>query len=68
MFDEISELGTCSLCGAYTKLIEGGWCEVCDSRFEDTKDPQRAAKGCCLGLLLSIPIWICIVVTLVKLF
>ena len=62
MFDEIPELGTCSLCGAYTKLTKDGWCEVCDAYSE------RAARGCYFGLLFSIPIWICIVVILVKLF
>jgi len=33
----------------------------------DIEESRRAAKGCCLGLLISIPMWACIIVCLIRL-
>ena len=30
------------------------------------EESQGAARGCCIGLLLSIPVWFCIVVFFIK--
>ena len=44
MFNEIPELGTCSLCGAYTKLTEDGWCNACDEYCEENELNKALSK------------------------
>jgi len=33
----------------------------------DIEESRRAAKGCCLGLLISVSMWVCIILCVIRL-